>query len=330
MCVRRLLRCGDGIGGRRLRRRGRRYGFQRVRRKMKTHGGNIGGGLIGAGHEGVPVEQGGILAREEPERIHAGCVFLPDVVFTAQDFKTQARAGEAETPFGSVVKKAREKDFFVAAQPVGQALLRLRLVEETPVRVIGQAGPAGFEPAGVVGSHVFHAAGPCAERQGTGGRAVRQRGVRNLRILAAQRIALGIEGRLFPEQRHRRAVGRCRDQKAAATPPYADFDDRAFPRAGRDDARQQPFRFLFGNADIKTAARRQGLHGGGQRRIGGQHAARAHVEPQKRAEGMMRRAAPVQRLRGAEQGVRFLYVHVVLSGAQGLFRCGVLAPVTCR
>ena len=58
-----------------------------------------------------------------------------------------------------------------------KALLRLRLVEETPVRVIGQAGPAGFEPAGVVGSHVFHAAGPCAERQGTGGRAMRQRGV---------------------------------------------------------------------------------------------------------------------------------------------------------
>ena len=172
-CVRRLPGRGDGIGGW----RGRRYGFQRVRRKVQTHGGNIGSGLVGAGHEGMPVEQGGILPREEPERIHAGCVFLPDVVFTAQDFKTQTRAGEAETPFGSVVKKARKKDFFVAAQPVGQALLRLRLVEETPVRIIGQAGPAGFEPAGVVGSHVFHAAGPCAERQGTGGRAVRQRGV---------------------------------------------------------------------------------------------------------------------------------------------------------
>ena len=143
-----------------------------------------------------------------------------------------------------------------------------------------------------------------------------QRGVRNLRALAAQRIAFAIEGGFFPDQRHRRPVGRSRDQKAASTPPHADFDNGAFPRAGRDDACQQPFRFLLGNADIKTAARRQSLHGGGQRRVGGQHAARAHVEPQKHAEGMMRRAAPVQRLRGAEQGVRFLYIHVVLSGAQ--------------
>ena len=278
-CCRSRFRPGDDRGGSGSRRRGLgqvpgrrgRRACQGFGVQPEAYGGNVGRLFVRAGDKGMPAEERRVLPGEKPERVRGDGMGFPVAFARAQHIQPQTRAGQTDVVFGDLRSEGGEKDLLIPAQAVGQTLLRLGLVEKMPVRVIGQSGPACLQPAAIVCAHVFHAAGPRAQRQRAGGRAVRQSGIEDeRRTLVAQGIACRVKGRHFPAQGHGASLRRRHDQKATPAPAHPDLHHAAVAGSRRHRPGQQPFRVLLGDARIKPAARRQGGHGGGQRGLGGQ------------------------------------------------------------